>query len=278
MLLGSSYISEANSSNCRSKTKTSNSFSYQLSSNHCSHTINSVTLRVKFHDISSNNIALRIVKYVHNMERETAGLNVRHPRSKCRIKTIHVYGNIDTFYTFTKSATHRKNNFNLSGVFSLIVMRSWPWRPKLLRVVRSTRAPKGMILVLVLRRMATPSVKASGPHRPGAQGGPTQPGHALAAYSSSSSASSYNARGSLSDVEWQKLKIMLSASNVGAEDRLTEMPPEFGFPVGSSRLASSNTDVWGYVSDDGGQAPGNRSLKSRFGGRLHAEFGEAAKE
>ncbi|GAA0164843.1 hypothetical protein LIER_20387 [Lithospermum erythrorhizon] len=58
----------------------------------------------------------------------------------------------------------------------------------------------------------------------GAQGGPVQPRRALAAYSLSSSASIYNAGGSLSDVEWQKLKIMLSASDVRAEDRLTGKP------------------------------------------------------
>ncbi|GAA0153484.1 hypothetical protein LIER_11709 [Lithospermum erythrorhizon] len=79
-------------------------------------------------------------------------------------------------------------------------------------------------------------LKASGPHRPGAQRGPAQPGRALEAYSPSLSTSSYNAGGSLSDVEWQKLKIMLRASDVGAEDRLTgkSLPSNWIIDTGTS--------------------------------------------
>ncbi|GAA0144008.1 transmembrane signal receptor [Lithospermum erythrorhizon] len=53
-------------------------------------------------------------------------------------------------------------------------------------------------------------------------GGPAQPGHALAAAASGWHGSGFSSGGSLSDIEWQKLKLMLSASKVGAEDRLTD--------------------------------------------------------
>ncbi|GAA0170260.1 hypothetical protein LIER_24560 [Lithospermum erythrorhizon] len=131
----------------------------------------------------------------------------------------------------------------------LIVRPLWLWRLKPLLVVRLIRAPKvifsvpfvivrGMIVVRVLRKMVTPSgggdrqrgschgggPRATGSHHPGTQGRPVQPGRALVVSSAGSHASGFNAGGSLSDMEWQKLKIMLSTSEVGVEDRLTGKP------------------------------------------------------